>query len=243
MRARAGLGAIVQQARIAQRREPLLDRARARPPAAAERPAAPHAQALVEEVADIVHERGSRARHAVLAGRMPAEHQQLLGTGHRRVQQIALRGQRILVGARAQLGQARERRQAPPLLLGQDRLRARGGREHAVLQPAHEQRPHAPGAHGERIDHRHRRRRGALAAHELDPLQQPRELRRAARRELRIQAGEIAQLAQRAPPGLQRTGLVQLAAAQDARPPAPGRAEQPFELARGPIDQRSPARG
>ena len=93
-----------------------------------------------------------RHRLAFVVRHVPAQEQPLLRARDGRVQQVALGREHVLLLAEPQPA---DLRQPPALLLGQERLRPRARREHALLQAAHEQRPHPARAQRQRVEHRH----------------------------------------------------------------------------------------
>ncbi len=93
-------------------------------------PLAALGQPFVVEVADVVDEQRARDRAAVVVGLVPAQEQPLLRARDDRVEQIALRGEQVAALAEQQPGGFG---QAPALTLAEQRLRARAGREHALL--------------------------------------------------------------------------------------------------------------
>jgi ApbE superfamily uncharacterized protein (UPF0280 family) len=86
---------LLEQTLIAQRRDRTLANAAATAIGAEVR--AGHRELALEQVAYVVDEQGARRRCPVVRGRVPAEHEQLLRSGNRRVQQIALCGECVLV--------------------------------------------------------------------------------------------------------------------------------------------------
>ncbi len=206
---RAFLGAVLRCAR--RLRWSAVDRAQ-RPDAAGA------VEALGEQVADVVHEQRPRPRLAFVVGDVPAQHQLLLRARDGRVQQVALGRQRILGLAEPQ---PRDLREPPPLVLGEERLRLGARREHALLQPADEQRPHSARTQRQRVEHGHgigALRRSARAVEELERLQRARELARRRGRELRGDPRELAQLAERPAPAGERLASPSSSAASRLAP-------------------------
>ena len=125
---------------------------------------------------------------------MPAQDEALLRAREHRVQQIALSRQDVFGLPQAQTGGHRDAR---PLLVREQRLRTRVLGEHALLQAGGEQRPHAPRAQRQRIEHRHRARAGKLASVDLDAEEGLRQLGGARRDGLWSDAAQLAQLGKR----------------------------------------------
>ena len=199
---------------------------------------APCAQALVEQVADVIDEQRTRRRGAVLAARVPAEHEQLLRAGHRRVEQVALRREPLEVLAEQQ---ARGLREAPALVLAENRARRAGRREEALLQAAQKQGSDPARTQREGVEHRDRALRGTHAVENLELLERACQRARVRRRELGGDPRQLAELAQRAPPRHQRASVLKLFVPEHARLPAPRGTEQPRELALGPPRERARA--
>ncbi len=71
--------------------------------------------------------------------------------------------------------QSRGFAQTPALVFGEQRLRTRSGGEDALLKAAEEQRPHAPRAQRERVEHSHRAGPRTLTATELQTAKHARQ--------------------------------------------------------------------
>jgi hypothetical protein len=99
-----------------------------------------------EEIANVVHEQRASRGQTIVVGGMPAQHQQLQWAGDGRVQQVALRRQRLSGIPTHPQAQPRGFREATALLLGEVGLGSGGGREDAFLQATQEQRAYPASA-------------------------------------------------------------------------------------------------
>ena len=123
-------------------------------------PPAPLPQLVGEQRADLVHERRGERRVALLVGRAEGEEQDLLGPRDRRVQQVPLAREHVLVARQhepAGTGEARARG------VVEERLGDRVPRERALLEAADEDGAEAAGTDLERVGHQHRARRAGPA--------------------------------------------------------------------------------
>ena len=237
MRARAARRARARRAAaaIGAGRAPRTSAARAQPSptraprrAAGARRAAARSSSASSNRSQTSSTNSDRARgSAVVVGRVPAEHQQLLGARDGGVEQVALGRERVLVLAAAPDPRLPRGRGAPP------RRAAAGG----LAEPGN-----TPSCSPHTNSTRTRRARSASGSTHGDPRRAcgrspptnssrssaSASSRRAAGASSGADARQLAQLLERAPSGGERARLVELVGLEHARAGAARRAEQPL---------------